>query len=48
LPLPLLIQQNHQPIFGITALDTRAPEIFANIARLPYTRIDTNDDIDTD
>ncbi|WP_162086029.1 hypothetical protein [Sulfuriferula nivalis] len=46
--LPLLIQQNHQPIFEITALDTSAPAIFANYARLPYTRIDTNVDIDAD
>jgi hypothetical protein len=46
--LPLLIKQHHQLIFNVSALNTSAPEIFANIAQLHYTRIDTHDDIDTD
>lgn len=46
--LPLLIQQNHQIIFNVSALNTSAPTIFTDIARQHYTRIDTNDDIDTD
>jgi hypothetical protein len=46
--LPLLIKQHNLLIFDVMALNTSAPEIFANIAQLRYTRIDTHDDIDTD
>ncbi len=46
--LPLMIKQNHKLIFDVSVLNTSAPAVFTDTARVHYTRIDTNDDIDTD
>jgi hypothetical protein len=46
--LPLLIRQHQQPVFNVSALSNTAPDSFTGITRQAYTRIDINDDIDSD